>query len=394
MVRPLHKTTGMSAVRLPRPLRRLATLAVCTLAAAACDESLTGADGLPIAPADARIVAVTSQQLLAQFGVQIDTPLRVRVLDDEGRPVRSAVVRYAVVAGAGLFSTDRALTNDQGFTEVLFRPLVTGTVIVEARVEGAGNERVQFTIQVFADPNEAASLERLSGSGQTASVGGVLAQPLVVRVLNPDGFPVDSFPVTFTLDQAQGDEAGVADGPGGPFAAEVVVETDANGIARAFARLGTRTGAHAFSATAVTNAGTESVTFTATATPSTLVDALIAVSGQTQTVVIDTLHERNSPDFRGRDPNPFVVRAVDAFGNPVQGVTITWFVSDGGGAVTESTTVTDAAGLSTNLLVNPTAGSNVVVAVAPGADPVSFSVTGEILEAPAEDDGGGGGGGG
>ena len=379
----------------------LVLVAACAWSVAACDESLQGGETLPLeGRVGVQIVPVTAQSLLAQVGVQLDTPLQVRVVDEVGRPVGSAVVRYGVLAGAGIFSADSTLTDDQGFTQVLFRPLTTGTVIVEAAIERpGGTDRVQFTIQVLADPTVADDLIRISGSGQSARIGSVLPEPMVVRVLNPDGVPVEGHPVTFTLETSKGDAAGVADSPDGPFTNQVAVLTDASGFARAFMKLGTEAGLHTATASIVTGTGatasSETVTFNAAALASDRVADLIAISGETQTVVIDTLHEEDSPDFRGTDPNPFVVRAVDEFGNPVSGATITWFVSDGTGTIAASTTTTDANGISTNLLIDPSAGRNAVVAVAGRADPVTFEVTGEVLEPPEEEgDGGDGGGGG
>lgn len=379
----------------------VAMVAICAWSAAACDESLNGLQPAgPVGGAEAVVVVpVTSQDLLAQFGVQLLTPIRVRVVDSAGHPLRSATVRYSVLAGAGLFSADSTLTNDEGFTEVQFLPTATGTVIVEARVDrSGGTDRARFTIQVLSNPDEVASFDRLGGDGQSGQVGSVLPSALVVKVTNPDGFPVDSFPVTFTLRESHGTLAGVADTPDGPFAGQVTVTTDASGTARAFLRLGTEAGSHVVEATAVVGpsgeGATESVFFTETATASTRAAQLIVVSGGTQTTVVDTIHERDSDEYRGREPNPLVVQALDAFGNPVQGVPISWFVEDGGGTIALFSTTTDQNGVSINVLSGVTVGRNAVVAFAPGADPVTFTITGENYEPPAEAPAGGGGGGG
>ncbi|MDX1622726.1 MAG: Ig-like domain-containing protein [Gemmatimonadota bacterium] len=383
----------------PSPARRpgLALLVVfCAWGIVACEESVLGPNP-PSAGPDAVIVAVTSTQLAAQFGVQLDTPIRVRVLDAQGRPIRSAVVKYSVLAGTGVFSADSTLTDDQGFTEVLFRPMSTGTVIVEARVQRPGGaDRVQFTIRVLADPDVATEFFRVSGGGQTAPIGAVLPKPLVVEVRNANGGPVDSFPVSFTLEEARGDRgvAGVASSPSGSFTAQVTVLTDASGRARAFVRLGTEPGPHVVTASGVIvvdGAGTtESVTFRAEAVPIDEVDILLPIAGQDQTVTIDTLHAEESPDFQGEDPNPLVVQALDEFGNPIEDATISWFLSDGSGTLESLQTLTDEDGLTVNTIRDVSEGRNVVVAFAPGADPVEFTITGEMLE-PAEEEGGGGG---
>jgi hypothetical protein len=166
-------------------------------------------------------------------------------------------------------------------------------------------------------------------------------------------------------------------------------------------RLGTLAGGHTVSATALIGpAGAQSeqtVNFTANALPSARASQLIIISGDDQTVPIDTLFPAGSPLNRTRDPNPFVVQALDAFGTPVSGVAVQWRVSDGGGTMFAFTTFTDALGFATNALFGPTEGHNAVVAIAPGTGPVTFDVNGELIAEPEEGGGGGdeeGGGGG
>jgi hypothetical protein len=359
----------------------------------ACDEALLDG-GRPEANGEPRMVAVGGEQLLAQLGSLFDTSLRVRVLDADGRPIKSAVVRYALLVGSGAFSSDSTLTDDQGFTEVTFRPALAGMTIIEARAERPGGiGRVQFTIQVLSDPTEAATMARVSGDNQTGEAGSELPLPLVVRVDSPDGFPVGGHPVTFALEQSQGASSAVMVAPDGPAAGEVTVNTDGGGTARAYLKLGTAPGVHSVTArTLIGPVGaqtTTSQTFTATATavgPA----RLIIVAGNNQTAVIDTLHQPGSPDFQGRDPNPFVVQVVDEFGNPVSGVAVTWFLSDGGGFLSASTSFTDANGLAQSRLLAVTEGRNAAVAIAAGTNAVEFVVTGQVLVLPSEGDGGGG----
>lgn len=366
-------------------------LAALLAALGACDESLV--EG-PLSVADGvQLVAVSGPNLVAQFGVVEQTPIRVRVLDGDGRPIQSAVVHYAVLAGSGVFSADSTLTDDRGFTEATFTPTASGSVIVEARTAGQGGTgRVRFTILVLNDPDEAGAFERVSGNGQTGAAGSVLPDPLVVRVINPDGFPVDSHPVTFTVQQTEGDSAGVASARNEAPQGQVTILTDAGGQARAFLRLGTRAGTYtAIARTLVGRAGSgseETLAFTATAT-APIAARLVIISGDGQTAVIDTLHEADSPDFRGRPPNPLVLQAQDRFGTPVPGVTIQWRVSDGGGELGSADTVTDADGFAENTVSNVTEGRNAVVAFAAGTNVVEFEITGVVLEPPAEEEGGG-----
>ena len=125
------------------------------------------------------------------------------------------------------------------------------------------------------------------------------------------------------------------------------------------------------------------VVFSATATAAPAAE-LVPVAGQDQTAVIDTLNAPGSPDFKGRDPNPFVVQALDAFEQPVAGVAIQWLVSDGGGTLLSATTVTDATGLAQNRLIGVTEGRNAVVAIAAGTNTVGFVVNAVVHQPGGE----------
>jgi hypothetical protein len=374
------------------------------LALAACVEAPPTASDDPDAMPTS-LIPVTPVQLGATLGDGFGLLLETRVLGPQGQPLRSAVVEYDIVSGAGLFTADSTLTNDQGYTQVVFLPLSAGTVLVQAR---SGTDAVTFAIQVASDPNQGATFLKIGGDTQSATIGAILPQPFTVQVRNPDGLPVDSIPVTFTIQFAQGDSAKLATDPSafggdggeaGSSGHQVVVETDAAGFARAWLRLGTLAGGHTVSATALVGpAGAQSeqtVNFTANALPSARATDLIIISGDDQTVPIDTLFPSGSPLNRTRDPNPFVVQAVDAFGNPISGVAVQWRVSDGGGLMFAFTTFTDALGFATNSLFGPTVGHNAVVAVAPGTGPVTFDVNGELIAVPGgggdEEEGGGGG---
>ena len=385
MVRDLQRGTPVISHAARRFAVHALLIASCLGTLAACDESLLIVEQTP---GGSRLVAVTPTQLLVRLGDTIEVPIRVRVSDENGQPVQSATVRFNVLVGAGFFSADSAITNDQGFTEVTFTPTSAGTVIVEARVDGpAGTQRVQFTVLVLNDPTVATRFEKVSGDNQGAAIGTVLPSPLVMRLLNADGFPVAGVPVTFALGIFQGDSAGISASRSGPFVGQVVVLSDSSGFARAFARLGTVAGPFTFIASAAVGPAsqrvTQTLTFNAQANPSGQVARLIPISGADQTAIIDTLHERDDTlNFRGRDPQPMVLQAVDRFGNPVPNAVISWFVSDGGGRIQFTTTTTDGNGVSTNNIFDVTEGRNVAVAFASGAPAIEFVITATVLEPP------------
>jgi hypothetical protein len=88
-----------------------------------------------------------------------------------------------------------------------------------------------LTLPDSADP---VTLRIVSGDGQRADAGDLLAQPLVVQVLDSDANPVPDARVEFGF---LGEVPGAAIDP-------ALVTTDDEGRAEAFVRLGSETGEH------------------------------------------------------------------------------------------------------------------------------------------------------
>ena len=88
-----------------------------------------------------------------------------------------------------------------------------------------------LTLPDSADP---ATVRVVSGDGQRADAGDLLAQPLVVQVLDSDATPVPDARVEFGF---LGEATGAAIDP-------ALVTTDDEGRAEAFVRLGSETGEH------------------------------------------------------------------------------------------------------------------------------------------------------
>lgn len=110
----------------------------------------------------------------------------------------------------------------------------------------------------------------------------------------------------------------------------------------------------------------------ATGTPA----ALLSVSGDGQSAAVGTALAQD-----------LIVRVDDQAGNPVQGITVTWAATVGGGSIAPATDMTDANGLSqAQLTLGPSTGVNTATATVQGLTAVSFTATGTT--------GGGGGGGG
>lgn len=73
--------------------------------------------------------------------------------------------------------------------------------------------------------------------------------------------------------------------------------------------------------------------------------------------------------------NPLVIRVFDNSAAPIEGVTVSWTVSSGGGSVTQQSTTTDGAGLtSVNYTAGTATGTAQVRATAEGLT-VTFTVS-------------------
>ncbi|MFL5381720.1 MAG: Ig-like domain-containing protein [Longimicrobiaceae bacterium] len=177
-----------------------------------------------------------------------------------------------------------------------------------------------------SDPGrrDPAAIAVVSGNNQSGAAGQELANPVAVKVTDSRGRPVSGQAVTFH----------VTAGGGHVFSGSAT--TDANGIAQERWTVGTVAGSVQTLEARVVNGSGAALTATATATvtagaPAQLVrvNASATLAGVVNSVVADTP----------------AVRVLDALGNGVPGVTVTWAVAAGSGTTTAATSVTDANGV-------------------------------------------------
>jgi hypothetical protein len=192
-------------------------------------------------------------------------------------------------------------------------------------------------------------LNVVGGANQTAQILNPLPLPLQIVASNPyTGQPDVGVTVTFS-----------AGSQGGTFS-PASVTTDSNGAASTNFTFGQKAGTYTLT---VSSPNFGSVTATEVATPGP-VQKLIANSGGSQTGAAGSVL-----------PNPIVVKADDAYKNPVPGVTVT-FTSNKGGSFNQGTAVTNALGAAQTFFQLPTTtGKVTVTASAPGAKSVSFPET-------------------
>ena len=191
---------------------------------------------------------------------------------------------------------------------------------------------------VLPSAGEPAAITIVQGDGLGGRVGEALAEPLIVEVLDGVGRPVAGASVVVELSGAVADPD--------------TISTDAEGRASAEITLGSEVGEVAGAARVVAPEGPAEVeaSFTMMALAASA-NGLAAVSGDGQSGPAGTVL-----------PLPLVVEVTDAFGNPIEGVMISW-TPEGGGSVSAASTVTDGEGrTSVTRTLGPTAGTQTTLA--------------------------------
>ena len=216
---------------------------------------------------------------------------------------------------------------------------------------------ISATSAAIAISPAAARLTVLSGGGQSAIVGSVLAQSFEVRVDAADNLPVQGITVQFQ-----------ATTTGGSVAPASAV-SDVNGLASTSMKLGTITGPYVFQASGT---GMSAVTVSATALAGAPA-SIVATAGALQTAVVGTVL-----------PIAPTVAVKDASGNPASGVAVTFTASATSGSVSTGTTfttsvaaTTDATGAAkVNWKIGALAGPDTLTVSAGTLPPVLFIANG------------------
>jgi hypothetical protein len=187
----------------------------------------------------------------------------------------------------------------------------TNTIIVTATDQGGNTITVSHTVHGVAPTGARLAIQ--SGNDQSGTIGTALAAPLRVRALDDAGNPVAGKPLTFNVAVNNGSLAA-----GALSGRQITVTTDAQGDATATWTLGTRAGV-ANQRVDVTAAGYRGAQFFAS-----------AATGSPASIVVD-MGNNQFGVTNERLPRPLVVAVVDAGGNRLNDVPVTFSVIEGGG---------------------------------------------------------------
>lgn len=194
-------------------------------------------------------------------------------------------------------------------------PVEIGANAVQAVATDRAGNRATANINVTRLPTPG-GLRLVSGNNQHAPVATLLAAPLVVALTTEQGAPLANKPVIFRVIGLDGTVA-ASTAPGNGLSA-LTVNTDGEGKAQVYFRLGSRAGAG--NLVEASTAGVQAtVDFVATGTPG-VASLMVVDSGNNQTGVVGQAL-----------PFPFIAIVTDANHNRLAGIPVTFEVKDGGG---------------------------------------------------------------
>jgi hypothetical protein len=295
-------------------------------------------------PASQVVVADGNNQS-ANAGAQLAQQIVARVLDATGAPVAGANVTFSVTSGGGSVNPTAVMSGADGRAATTW---TLGTTVGTQTVSAASGSAAPATFTATARQVTNLTLVLVSGNDQNGEVSSVLSNPLVVRLRDASGSPVAGSTVQFST-------------TAGGTLTPPSTTTDANGEASATWRLGTTAGRQTVTASA---SGASSVAFQATARAAAP-SQLTIVSGNNQVGAV------------GQPlPMPIVVRVADAWDNAVEGTTVTFTVTGGGGSITASSSTTGADGrASATWTLGPNQGVNSATASVSGIGNAILSAT-------------------
>ncbi len=157
--------------------------------------SISASAFIAVLPGPAATVAIASGDAqLGTVNAPLLSPLAVRATDAFGNGVEGFSVNWSATAGGGTVAPATSTTGPDG---------IATTVASLGPALGANAFQASSSLAVLAFQATSivpypTRLVIVSGDNQTATAGTALPQPLVVRVLNPQGVPVPSVPIAWT----------------------------------------------------------------------------------------------------------------------------------------------------------------------------------------------------
>src|SRR5437660_1261137 len=311
--------------------------------------------------------ALGGENQSGQVGQPLAKPLIVQVLDVAAGTRNGQILNFVVTSGGGtLFASVVATANPSsgpaagcngiGQNSWTLGP-TAGPQTVAARVVDPinGATLTEATFHATATAGPAAVLKGSGGDQQTATAGTPVAIPPAVLVSDQLGNPLSGIPVTFSVKTGLGSITGPA-----------TVSTSTNGIAAVGGwTLGNTTGTNTLQAASSQFTATP-VTFTAFGT----------TGSAAQVRVLSGNNQSQSACVGAPLPNKPTVQVLDANGNGVPTVAVTFTITGGGGSIDGVGSVTTLTSTGTASLLPGSAAVSWTLGSAPGTNTLQGTAVG------------------
>jgi adhesin/invasin len=313
-----------------------------------------------LAGAPTTMVAVTATSQMAPGGSAVAQPPGVLLGDANSLPVPGVTVNFAVTSGNGTVTPTSVVTGSDGIAQVTSWVIGNAPQPQTVTASASGVTSVVFTATRSEGAPTATSIEAITNQSQQAPTGSTVPVAPAVRVRDQVDVPMSGVSVAFTITA------------GGGSRTPSSVITDANGEAQLTSwTLGPAVGTNTL--TAAASGLAQTVTFTAEG-------VAVATSVQAST---PTMQQGAAGAAVNNAPGVLV---RDHLNNPMQGVTVNFAVTAGGGSINPSAVVTGADGIAqlTSWTLGNAPGSNTVTATVAGLTPVTFNALGNLVATTIE----------
>ena len=342
----------------------IATVVFTTHTVAGTATTVTGTDGGSLTGTSATITTaagtatkyiVNSTNSSPVAGSSVTITAQLADANNNAVSTAGLTVNWSKSNANGSFASATSTTNSSGIATVVFTThTVAGTSTTVTATDGSSLIGTTATITTVV--GNATQIAVNTGNNQNAIAGASVTPPSVI-VKDLSNNPVSGVSVTFAVATGGGSATGLA------------ATTDAGGVATIGSwTLGTTAGINTLTATSAGFSGSP-VTFTAIGTAGTATQ-IVVNAGNNQSAIVGTA--------AGTAPS---VTVKDANNNPVNGVSVTFAVTAGGGSIantaTQTTNASGIAGAGTWTL-GAAPGTNTLTATSGSltGSPLTFTATG------------------
>lgn len=227
----------------------------------------------------------------------LEHPLKVKITDTFGNPIKDVPVTYKGVTGNGaIVDNQPVFTDSLGIAASQYRlGAQPGANVVEARSPGLSGSPVNFSA-IGENPEQITQMQMISGNYLAGGPGQDLPEPLRIRVLDNRSWPVSGLRVIYEV--LVNDAVITSNNP---------LNTDMYGEASVTIKLGTSIGLNLVRASLV-DLSHISVTF---------YDTTKVIPGSGATAIQEYAGNDQNGYVKQTLATPLTVRVVDAYGNPV-----------------------------------------------------------------------------